>query len=28
MARFGPAVVHAAPAPGGREHVYVLTGAA
>jgi SAM-dependent methyltransferase len=28
MARFGPAVVHAGPAPGGREHVYVLTGAA
>ena len=26
MERFGPAVVAAAPAPGGREHVYVLTG--
>jgi hypothetical protein len=26
MERFGPAVVHDAPAPGGREHVYVLTG--
>jgi SAM-dependent methyltransferase len=28
MERFGPAVQHAAPAPGGREHVYVLAGAA
>lgn len=28
MARFGPAVVDDAPAPGGREHVYVLTGTA
>jgi hypothetical protein len=26
MDRFGSAVVDAAPAPGGREHVYVLTG--
>jgi SAM-dependent methyltransferase len=28
MARFGDAVVFSAPAPGGREHVYVLRGAA
>ena len=28
MERFGPAVLHAEPAPGGREHVYVLAGAA
>lgn len=28
MERFGPAVQHAGPAPGGREHVYVLSGAA
>lgn len=28
MERFGTAVVHAGPVPGGREHVYVLTGAA
>ena len=26
MARFGDAVVFAQPAPGGREHVYVLSG--
>ena len=26
MERFGPAVLHAGPAPGGREHVYVLSG--
>jgi hypothetical protein len=26
MDGFGAAVVHAAPAPGGREHVYVLSG--
>jgi len=28
MARFGSAVVHEGPAPGGREHVYVLAGGA
>jgi SAM-dependent methyltransferase len=28
MERFGPAVLHAGPAPGGREHVYVLAGTA
>jgi SAM-dependent methyltransferase len=28
MERFGDAVVHAGPAPGGREHVYVLRGSA
>jgi SAM-dependent methyltransferase len=28
MERFGDAVVHVEPAPGGREHVYVLTGSA
>lgn len=27
MARFAPAVLHSGPAPGGREHVYVLIGA-
>jgi SAM-dependent methyltransferase len=28
MEGFGPAVLGHAPAPGGREHVYILTGAA
>ena len=28
MDRFGSAVLHTEPLPGGREHVYVLTGAA
>jgi hypothetical protein len=28
MDRFGDAVVHFAPVPGGREHVYVLSGSA
>ncbi len=26
MARFAPAILHSGPAPGGREHVYVLAG--
>jgi trans-aconitate methyltransferase len=28
MARFGPAVTYSAPAPGGREQIYVLAGTA
>jgi hypothetical protein len=28
MEHFGAAVVHSGPAPGGREHVYVLAGTA